>query len=138
MPASTYLGNALLESVLRGTAFPVPSRVYVSLHTADPGVSGANEVTTGMWPAYARQDPAQGAAMNTGFPAPSAKSTSNAKQMLYGAMNGVANVTISHFGIWDAASGGNMLVYGTLQDAKTLAPTDECVINTTKLSATVT
>lgn len=137
MPASTYLGNMVLESVLRGTAFVLPTRVYVSLHTADPGVSGANEVSLAAWPAYARKDPALGAAMNTGFDVVATKSTKNAKVMTWGGNDGAADVTVTHAAVWDALTGGNMLVYGPLTVPKTFAPTDEATIKIGKLTETV-
>lgn len=138
MPASTYSGNALLNLLLRGVAFAAPSRVYVSLHIADPGLTGSNEVSTGAWPAYARQDPAAAAAVSTGFSAASAKATANAKQMLYAANTGASPVTITHFAIWDAATGGNCLLTGPLTASKIIAPTDECVIHVGELDVAVT
>lgn len=137
MPATTYSGNILLNLLLRGVAFAAPARVYVSLHTADPGQTGASEVTTGAWPAYARQDPAAAAAVGTGFTAANAKATENAKQILYAANTGASPVTVTHFAIWDAATGGNCLLTGSLTASKTIAPTDECVIHIGELDVTV-
>lgn len=138
MPASTYSGNALLNLLLRGVAFSAPARVYLSLHTADPGLIGANEVSTGDWPAYARQDPAQGAAVGTGFGAAAAKATDNAKEILFPAHNGGSDITVTHFGIWDASTAGNLLWYGALTASKTLFPTDEAVWKIGELDLSVT
>lgn len=137
MPASTYLGNMVLDSVLRGTAFTVPARVWVSLHTADPGVAGANEMSLAAWPNYKRQDPAAAAAMSSGFDVPAAKTTKNAKVMNWGGMDGPADVTVTHAAVWDALTGGNMLVYGPVTDPKTFSPTDEATIKIGKLIETV-
>lgn len=138
MPASTYSGNKILDLLFRGVAFAAPARVWVSLHTADPGLTGASEVGTGDWPAYARQDPAGGGAVASGFAAPAGKATENANLMLYPINNGAGTVTITHFGIWDAATGGNCLLAGALTAAKQIFPTDECVIRPGELDLTVT
>jgi hypothetical protein len=137
MPASTYLGNMVLEAALRGGAFTVPARVYVSLHTADPGPTGLNEVTTAAWPSYTRKDPAQGAAVATGFDPVATKTTKNSKQMNYGANDGTVDVTVTHAAVWDALTAGNMLVYGPLVSTKVFAPSDEATIKIGKLTETV-
>ncbi|MRX32808.1 hypothetical protein [Aminobacter sp. MDW-2] len=137
MPASTYLGNALINHILRGVAFATPARVYVSLHIGDPGLTGANEVGAVAWPAYARIDPALGAAIASGFDAAAAKVTANAKQMLWLAMDGPAPINVTHWAIWDADVGGNCLIGGPLKFPKTLEPTDECVIHIGELDVGV-
>lgn len=73
--------------------------VYVSLHTGNPGTSGANEVSGN---GYARQ---------------SAAFTNSGSNPTVAANNGVIQFpqatgswgTITHFGIWSAASGGSYL-----------------------------
>jgi len=138
MPASNHLGNAILEASLRGGAWPAPARVFVSLHTGDPGNDGANEVTAEQWPSYARKDPAGGDVVTSGFAAANAKSTTNAKEILWAEdMDGPAQITVSHFAIWDAQANGNCLFVGSLYAAKTLAPTDECVVHVGDLAVTV-
>lgn len=93
MPASTYAANALLNLFLRGVALAAPARVYVSLHTGNPGNTGAAEVTTAAWPAYARNDAAQGGAVATGFSAAASKATKNALDLLYAPHDGAAPIT---------------------------------------------
>ena len=138
MPASTYLGNMVLNSLLRGVAFTVPARVYISLHTADPGLTGVNEVTIGAWPAYTREDPANGGAVGGGFSAPASKATENAQLILWPAQNGAGNITITHIGIWDAATGGNFLHGQALSASRIVQPTDEFVFNVGQLDVSVT
>ncbi len=138
MPASTYAGNKILDLMFRGVAWTAPSRVWISLHTADPGLTGANEVTTGAWPAYARQDPAQAGAVGNGFTAASSKAIENALQVLFPANNGAGAVVVTHFAIWDAASAGNCLFSGALTASKTIAVTDEIVIRVGELDLSVT
>lgn len=136
MGMTTYSGNAVLNHFLRGAPLTAPTRVFVSLHTAAPGDTGANEVSTVAWPSYARQDPAAGDAIATGFDLSTAKATENAKQMLFPQHNGAGNVVVTHFAIWDAATSGNCIVVGSLNASKTVAPSDELVIYPDELDVT--
>ncbi len=138
MPASTYLGNALLNHILRGITYTPPTKVYISLHTADPGLTGANEVTTTAWPAYVRKDAANGGAIATGFSAAAAKSCANALDLLWAANNGASAVVVTHFALWDAATGGNCLFSDALSSPKTFQPTDEGVLHANALTIGVT
>lgn len=149
MTASNYLGNAILDGFLRGVAITVPATdVYVSLHTADPGATGASECTTGTWPAYARQSAKQGGALSAAFAAASSKYASNAKQIIFPAYDGTGTVTITHYALWDAATGGNCLYTGKLvvdptdvtstAAPRTLAPTDELAIYPNQIGFKVT
>lgn len=138
MPASTYLGNMLLNSILRGQAFTLPTSVFVSLHTADPTVTGANEVTVGAWPAYTRIDADLATTIDTGWSVPSSKQSQNAKTLLFAAHNGGGDVTVTHFAIWDAVAGGNMLVYGTLTSSRVVSVGDQVQFNPSTITATVT
>lgn len=131
---STHAGNKTLDLWFRGVAATPPARVYLSLHTDDPGLVGANEVSTVDWPAYARQDPAQGAAIATGFSAAAAKAMTNAKQMLFPRHDGAAPITCGWAALWDAATGGDCIAKARLVDSsgnpasKTFNPDDEAVI----------
>lgn len=138
MPASTYAGNAILNCFLRGVAPTPPSDVFISLHTANPGNSGGGEITIAAWPAYVRRDASAGAGVADAFSPSTAKSSDIAQEVLWPAHNGVANVTITHYAIWDAISGGNCLFYGALTVPKVLQPTDELVVYPEQLTVSVT
>lgn len=83
--------------------------LYVSLHTADPGTTGASEVTGGS-PAYARKSV-------TWNPAASGNLDS-ANQPVFDVP---ASTTITHFGMWSAAVGGTFYGAGALSAAETFA-----------------
>lgn len=127
--ASNYTENNIINTLYRCQAFPAPSRVYVALHTANPGDDGNSEVSTTAWPAYQRRDPADGAAPDTGWIAPTDGTSTNAKQILYPSNNGVAAVTVTHWSVWDAAAGGNMLSHASLNSPRTLLPSDVFVFD---------
>jgi hypothetical protein len=125
--------DMVLNSSLRGSAFTLPSYIYVALHTGDPGVTtGVNEVTVGAWPAYTRKDAAVGGAISSGWTAPAdgsgdatRKESKNAKQILWAANNGAGSVSVSHYALWDAASAGNLLIPDALDVLKVVEVSDE-------------
>lgn len=136
---SNYTEANIIETTLRGAAFPAPAGIYLALFTADPTDANvtANEATVAAWPAYARQDAAAGAAIATGWTASSDGVSTNAKVMSYAPNNGAATVTITHIGIYDAALGGNMLYHAPLVSSKTLLVGDVLSFGIAALTVTV-
>ena len=138
MGASTYTRNNVLNGALRGVTYPMPTGTYVSLHTADPGVTGANEVSLVAWPGYLRRHAENGAAIGTGWSESTAGETKNAKQITFPSNDGAGNVTVTHFGVWDAISGGNLISSGALNTPITLAVGDVQVFDVNALTITQT
>ena len=103
MSISNYLENKVLDKVFRNTDFTVTT-LHVSLHTAAVGETGANEVTGG---SYARQ--------TATFDVAASGATANSGALNFTLMPAV---TITDFGIWDAASVGNFLWGGVLAASK--------------------
>lgn len=136
---SDYLEGKIIETTLRGAAMPAPSNIYIALFTSDPSDANttANEVQLANWPAYARQDAAQGAAISTGWTANSNGVSSNAKVITFPANNGGAQVVVSHLAIYDAQSGGNMLYHAPLVSSKTLQIGDVLSFGIGALTVTV-
>lgn len=118
--ASDYTENAVANALLRGQAFPTPARNYIALFTADPTDANvtSNEVT-GAW--YARQDAAQGDSVATGWSAPVNGVSTNAKVISFPAVTG-SQVTVTHIGVYDAPTGGNLLFYSPLEKNGVAAP----------------
>lgn len=118
---STYLARKLINYTLRGQAYTPPAGTYLALATADLTDDNvtANEVTGG-W--YARQQ-------ITSWSEPvTDTTTSNSNQLTFSAVTGSA-VTVSHWGIYDAATTGNLLFSGALDNTKVLNVDDVFVIN---------
>lgn len=90
---------------------PLTTTAYVSLHTADPGNTGASEVSGG---AYARQGPI--AFTNAGSEPTVA---SNSAILTYPAAT-AAWGTVGFFGVWTAASGGTFQGSGALTASKAI------------------
>lgn len=132
--ASNYTENNHINAMLRGVAYPLPTTTYLSLHTANPGETGGNEVSTADWPAYVRKDAADGGAIATGWTAASDGTSTNAKQVLYPSHNGASAITITHWAVYDAATGGNLLCYAALNTPRTLQPGDVFVFDVGSLT----
>lgn len=119
---SNYVEAAIINALLRATTFPAaPANVYVALHTADPGDTGAaSELTIGSL-AYAR------VAVSTtgGWAAPdTASSTSNVADITFPAAAGGDWGTVTHFSIWDAATAGNCLFKDALVETRSVLDGD--------------
>lgn len=100
---SDYLENAILNH-LRGVAYAVPAGLYVALYSAAPtDAGGGTEVTTTIRVA-GRVAATLGAA--------SGGSMANSAAVDFGTSAGSASVT--HFGIFDAASAGNLLAWAAV------------------------
>ena len=127
MAMSTYLKQALVNATLRNTAYTSPATVYVSAHTGDPGLTGANEVTGN---AYARTAVTMGA--------PSAGVSTNSAQVEFPAATPSTWGTITHFGIWDASTSGNFLYGAALTASKTIAAGNELIFKVGQISVTLT
>jgi hypothetical protein len=113
---SNYLENKLLDHVFKNTAFTSPPTVYVSLHTASPGDTGASEVTGG---SYQRQPTAFDTAVNG--------ATQNSGAVTY---TNMPAVTVTHFGVWDQqATGGNLLWWGDVNPDVVFAATENGIFN---------
>lgn len=136
--ASNYMENAILNCILRGVPMPTYPKTYIALFTSNPGEAGspASEVSTTAWPAYVRRDAEQGGAIGSGWTASVSGSSSNTNQIAYPAHNGAAAVTITHYAIMDAATGGNMICYAPLQTARTVSPGDIFVFDVGAMTAT--
>lgn len=135
--ASNYTEENVINALLRGVTFPLPSKTYVSLHTANPGETGGSEVTTVAFPAYVRREAEQGGLIGSGWSAPADGVSQNAKQLTYPGFDGASPVTVSHWAVYDAATGGNLLFYAPLQTARMLQSGDVFVFDINALTVTM-
>lgn len=119
---SDYTETNIIQATLRGIAMPVPSSIHIALFTADPTDANitAGEVRVANLPAYVRQNAAGIGTIDTGWSAPANGVTANSKVITFPANNGTAAVTITHIGIYDATTVGNLLYHSPLVTAKTL------------------
>ena len=136
---SNYTEEKIIETTLRGAAFPVPSGTFLALFTADPTDANvtANEVQLAAWGAYARQNAAGGGAISTGWATPANGVTTNANVLTFAANNGAGSVTVTHMGIYDALTGGNLLYHAQLVSPKTLLVGDVLSFGVAAITVTV-
>ncbi len=119
MSKSDYLENGVLNHVFRAVAFPtIPAAIHVGILTAAPtDAGGGTEVTGG---AYARVSITRATGA---FAAPTdnagSQRTSNSAAITF--PTPTANWgTATHFGIYDAATAGNLLYWGALGTSRTI------------------
>jgi hypothetical protein len=122
MSISNYLEDELLDAVFNNGSFAVATP-YVSLHTADPGETGADEVTGG---SYARQAGS--------FTTASGGAVETDADLEFESMPAC---TVTHVGVWDAESNGNFLWGGALTASKQVNAGDTFKIASSDLSVTL-
>ena len=114
MSKSDYLEQKLQDHTLARATYTSPTGIYVSLHTADPGETGTSEVSGN---AYARV----AAGVGSGNWNRTASVASNANALTFTAPTPSTWGTVTHFGLWDAVSGGNFLGGGALTVSRATA-----------------
>lgn len=119
---SDYLENKLGDHVLRGLAYTAPANTYVALFTAAPSdAGGGTEVSGGSYArvaiAPANWNGTHGS--TTGASSGTGGQYSNAVALTFPAPT--ANWgTATHFAVFDAATGGNMLFQAALTTSRTI------------------
>lgn len=114
---STYLENKLLNYVLKGTAYAAPTTLYVALFTSDPTDTGTGTEVTGG--SYARQ--------TITFATSTASKSSTATDALFPVAT-AAWGTVTHIGIYDALTAGNLLFSSALTTSKSVSVGDQIKI----------
>lgn len=121
---SNYLENALMEEIFNGHAFTPPA-TYVSLYTDSPGDDDSGTEVSGG--AYERKlvNVAGGSAPAWNDAAVDGTSylVDNAGVITFPTATASWG-TVSHFGIHDAASTGNLLFHGALTASKAVGDGD--------------
>jgi hypothetical protein len=114
-----YLEAMIVNASLRGGAFTVPAAHHIGIFSADPTDDG--NVNEFAYAGYARQD------VTNAWSAPSGvdNQTTNAAQIIFPANSGVADIVVTHFAIFDAATAGNCLYSGALSAPRTIIPGDQ-------------
>lgn len=123
---SNYLENALINATLRNTSYTSPTTVYVALYSTDPtDADTGTEISGG---SYARTAVTFGAPSN-------GVSTNNADVTFPTATGSWGTVT--HVGIRDASTSGNLLYHSSLTTSKTVSSGDVFKISSGNLSVTL-
>jgi hypothetical protein len=112
MSFTNFLETEILDHVFAGNAYSAPSNVYLGLYTATPNDAGGGTELSGS--GYARQTMAMSVSGNT--------ATNSAAEEFATATGSWGTVT--HVGVFDAATSGNLLAYGALSASKAIATGD--------------
>ncbi len=124
---SDFMENKIIDHMLRNQAYTPPATVYVALYTDDPtDADTGTEVSGG---SYTRQSVTLSAA--------SAGATSNSADITFPTATADWG-TITHVGLRDASTGGNLLMHSALDASKTVNNGDTFKINAGDLDITVT
>lgn len=128
--ASDYVEDRTLDFWLKANSATTsaPSTVYVALFTSNPAddASGTEVSTSGT--AYVRKAVTFGT-VSSGSVSNSANVTFDAATASFG--------TVSHIGIFDASTSGNLLFHGALDASKSIDTGDTFQITTGNLTVTM-
>lgn len=138
---SDFLENKLIDQLFRGQAAPTTTTLYVGLLTAAPSDSGGGTEATGG--SYARVAVTSSLANWAGTQSAGSTvassgtggQTSNNTAITFPTPSATWG-TVTHFGIYDAASGGNLLFWGALTISKTINQADTVTFPAASLSIT--
>lgn len=123
---SDYLENKLLDHVFAGSAYTSPSK-YVALFTSAPSDSGGGtEVSAG---GYARKSHSTWTSALSGSTANDGAITFDTATESWG--------DITHFGIYDALTTGNLLAWAQLTTSKTVDAGDVATFASGALTITL-
>lgn len=126
---SNYIENAVLNHFLRGgSAVSQPAGIHVGLFTDATGIAADQPTTEVSGGAYARTAATFGAS-TTG-------TTSNSVDITFPVATAGWG-TVNYVGVFDAATGGNLLFWGALTASKTIANGDTFKITTGSLTVSL-
>lgn len=126
MSASNYLENKTLDHILGSVALAQPSALYVALSTGSFNDDNSGTELTGS--GYSRKLVTFGTA--------SSGSISSNSNVEFDTATGSWG-SVSHFGIYDASSSGNLLYHGAFSSAKTIEVGDVLKISSGSLTVSL-
>lgn len=129
MSFTNYLENALLLHVFGSTAYARPTNRYLGLFTAAPSdAGGGTEVSGGGYARVATGD------LTVSGTDPTLATNAAALEFPVATANWG---TVTHFAVFDAPSGGNMLAHGALTTARTINTDDVLRVRAGELDITL-
>jgi hypothetical protein len=100
-------GSSTYTTIAQNAASPA-TNLYLSLHTADPGVTGNQSTNEISYTGYSRQAVARS---NVGFTIGAGNNTVLAAAQNFGTMTAGTGGTVTYFGIGLSSSGAGTLLY---------------------------
>lgn len=114
---TNYLENKLIDHIFQNTAFTSPATLYVALFTAvtDGEAGTVTEVATGSYARVAVTASSGNWSDATG----NNGTTANVNTVTFPAATADWG-TVTHFGIYDASTAGNLLIYAALTASRNI------------------
>lgn len=131
LAVSNYLADKILNGVFRAQAYSFPPTVYIALYTSNPTAADTGSEVTGG--GYVRKavtfsapvtenaeiyHPTTGAIVTV-----PRRTIKNSSEIPFPTATAAWNL-ITHVGIRDALTGGNLLLFGAVGNAKTISISD--------------
>ena len=113
---SNYAEDKVLDNIFRGTAFSVPN-LHIALFTSSAGLETNNAASQTEIPAAGTGYARTAVPSYTGFTVSTNGQTSNAVAFEFP----VASVdwgTVTHIGLMDTEIGGNVILWGSIRNAR--------------------
>lgn len=123
---SNYPENKIVDHTLGTTTYTKPTSVYIALYTSSPTDADSGTEVSGS--GYARQVAT--------WSAGSGGAASNAGALTFTASGGAFG-TITHIGIRDALTTGNLLYWGALTASRTISDGESLVFDIGAITVTI-
>lgn len=123
---SDYLENKLIDHLFRGVSFTAPAALHIGLLTAAPSdtgggteVSGGSYARVSLSPSVTNWAATNGATTTTNPSTGTGGTTSNNVAITFPTPSANWGV-VTHFGVYDASTAGNLLFWAALTVSKTI------------------
>tara|TARA_R110000796_G_scaffold19029_11_gene57284 strand:+ start:4662 stop:5048 length:387 start_codon:yes stop_codon:yes gene_type:complete len=114
MSFSNFLETEILDHVFGAAAYTAPGTMHLALFTSNPAEDASGTEVTTSGTAYARQTVAFTVSGNT---------ASNTGAVEYPTATATFG-TVTHVGVMDASTSGNLMAYAALTSSKTISTGD--------------
>jgi len=129
---STFAERKILDHIFKNTSYTSP-QAHIGLFTSDPTDSASGTEASGSGYARIRIDNKMSSATANS----DNSQITNSSAITFAAASGGAFGTITHIGIFDASSSGNLLAHGALAASKVISDGDTFQINASGLVITI-
>jgi hypothetical protein len=130
MSFSNFLEDKVLRHVFGGASYTPPATVHLALFTGAPGEAGGGTELSTSGTGYGRQT----CAFTVSGTAPTTASNTNAVEWSPATTDWG---TVTHVGVMDAATSGNLLAYAPLTASRSILTGDIFRIQAANLSVTL-
>lgn len=127
-----YTEGKVLDHIFGATSYSAPGTLYAALSTTTPTDAGGN-FTEPSGNSYARVSITNN---TTNFPNASGGSKSNGTTITFPTASGSWG-TVTHIGLYDASSNGNLIVWAALSASKTIGNGDTASVAASGFTVTL-